>query len=132
MKQQSTATPIEAERALYWNTLISEWEKSELTKAQFCRLKKLTHSTFYGWYKKLRGQTTDTRATPCQKRGKLSSSASAGAAFIPINVKRSTSDPTEQVEHASFKITLPNGIYIELENAPKISLIDCVRALQEV
>ena len=132
MNEQNTKTATEAERVAYWSKVISDWERSGLTKYAFCRINKLNSSGLYAWHKKLKQPDVSQQAAVLKKKATSKPSDSKKPSFIPINVKESPSDPTEQIEHSSFKITLPNGINIQLENATKISLIDCVRALREI
>lgn len=43
------------ERARYWQRLVTQWQKSGLSQADFCRRRRLKPVTFGWWKRKLRG-----------------------------------------------------------------------------
>jgi hypothetical protein len=43
------------EKAKYWLKTFEAWKKSELSKSKYCKLNKISDSTFYHWLKYLQG-----------------------------------------------------------------------------
>jgi hypothetical protein len=83
--------------------IINEWEQSEMTKAVFCRLRKIPKSTFYYWHKKYKKQKKDT-TNP----------------FIPVKIKEDTK-PSPQA--SGMTISYPNGVQVTLESQANIRYV---------
>jgi len=56
------------DRATYWRKHVSNWSKSGLTQAEYCRGQKLSTSTFYGWKGQLLGRTKNLKKSSGKKR----------------------------------------------------------------
>ena len=59
MENQNTLKTRYSNRLPHWDAIISEWERSDLTKFKFCKENKITPSGFYLWHKKLRGESSN-------------------------------------------------------------------------
>lgn len=46
------------EKAKYWFSVFADWEKSKLSKNHYCKLNKVSISTFYYWCNYLQGKST--------------------------------------------------------------------------
>ncbi len=56
------------DRATYWQKQVSNWSKSGLSQAEYCRREKLSASTFYSWKGQLLGRTKNHKKTSGKKR----------------------------------------------------------------
>ena len=63
-----------SDRARYWQQLVSAWEKSGLSQAEFCRRRRIKAVTFGWWKRKLRG--------PRKKRGRRVNHARSKAVVV--------------------------------------------------
>ena len=135
MGNQTTKAKISAERRMYWSSVISEWEKSNLTKHNFCILKKITPSVFYLWYKRIRNpgnrKPNSKQKKETAKSAKTALQSPKAAHFIPLDLKSAQLKHT-QAKSSCFSVRLPNGIEIKIENPSAMSLVDCVKALKEI
>jgi hypothetical protein len=51
MEQKAKVTL--SDKKIYWQNVLTEWELSGLSQAAFCRQRKITHSNFFMWRKRL-------------------------------------------------------------------------------
>jgi hypothetical protein len=83
--------------------IINEWEQSGITKADFCRSRKIPKSTFYYWHKKYKEQKEDT-PNP----------------FIRVKIKEDTK-PSPQA--CGMTISYPNGVRVTLDGQANIQYV---------
>ena len=57
-------TRTETSRAAYWQKHISQWSKSSLTQAEYCRRNKLSAAAFHWWKGELRRKAKAEKKPP--------------------------------------------------------------------
>lgn len=102
------------EKAKYWFSIITDWEKSKLTKARYCELNKINASTFYYWFHYLQGQSTHPHSggkSQLKNRSKERKSK-----FIAVEITKEPPLANKYTEISSgLKIILPGGLLLSLE-----------------
>jgi transposase-like protein len=83
-----------------WQSLISEFNSSDISVEDFCRRKSLSSSTFWKWRRKIEKSCTGAVATE--------------SSFVPL-VPSSTESVPPAVTHSKVRLTLPEGFTIEIE-----------------
>ena len=81
-----------------WTDLLSQFDDSGLTVAQFCERERCSAASFYQWRRKLRGQ---------------SSGRSAGPTFVPIKIADSATASLST--QATVSLDLPGGVRLRIE-----------------
>ena len=132
MVELTTQAHMEAKKRAYWTNIISDWEKSGLTKYRFCKLKNLNSSTLYTWHKKLRSKDSNRDLVAPKQSKRAHATASKKPAFIAIEANASKAKLTVKSQASQLIIMLPNGIEIKIANATELSLVDCVKALKAI
>ena len=61
-------TKKKTSRAAYWQKHISQWSKSGLTQAEYCRRNKLSAAAFHWWKRHLRGKVKAQDKPSANKR----------------------------------------------------------------
>lgn len=84
-----------------WLNFLEQWNKSGLSKADFCKLKKITLSTFYYYAKRHRDLPS--------KSASLTPSVPKQSLFIPVASKK------------EFKIKINDSVSLAFEAAPDAS-----------
>ncbi len=106
------------DRAKYWQRVVSAWEKSGLTQAEFCRRRDVKAVTF-GWWKRKLTETTGRNGRHCGNhsaaRGQCGRSdfveVSLPGGLLPGGSVRSVPSGTSS---PSYEIVLPGGPVIRL------------------
>ncbi len=107
-----------SDRAKHWQRLVSAWEKSELSQAEFCQRRGVKAVNFGWWKRKLDGATGRRR----QRRGRDSAAGRrrGPAGFVEVALPRGVL-PTDSVPPISsctsppgYEIVLPDGSLIRL------------------
>jgi hypothetical protein len=118
------------ERVEYWKGLISEWEKSALTKFEFCKRKKITHSGFYLWYKRLRSISFKNEKQVNHKKHNPKNKISIGKEFIPVKIASLKKNSCFDTPNLRFE--LPNGIKIMISDFKGADFLNYVKLLKEI
>lgn len=106
-----------SERAAYWQRLLTEWERSGLSQAEFCRRRGLKAVNLAWWKRRLRaadgaaGGRRERRAGRAVRSGFVEVAVSRGSASVsalraPSSVP--TSDRYELVLPGSVELRLPD------------------------
>jgi hypothetical protein len=61
-------------RAAYWRKHISQWSKSGLTQAEYCRLNEVSAAAFQWWKGQLRRKSNAQKAIPAKRQRRNGSS----------------------------------------------------------
>ena len=89
-----------------WYKLVEDWEKSGLSKAEFCAQIKLCRSQFYYWQKKraqeLTLKSTDIEAQPFDQL------------FTPIDLSKLPAKELNTSNKSAIEICLPHGIVLKI------------------
>ena len=99
------------ERAAHWQKQISQWQKSGLSGAQFCKQHELDLSQFYYWSKK----HSRKRFGPEQDANAMTGFATVVATDAPAYSE-------------GLRFTLPNGCTIEGITRDNVSLVGVMLA----
>ena len=107
-----------SDRAKHWQRLVSAWEKSELSQAEFCRRRGIQAVNFGWWKSKLNG------ATGRRKQGRRRDSAAGRrrgrAGFVEVALPRGVLPAGSAIpissctSPAGYEIVLPDGSLIRL------------------
>ena len=81
-----------------WTDLLSQFDQSGLTVAEFCKRERCSAASFYPWRRKLRGQK---------------SGGSGGPTFVPIKIADATTPSVSP--QASVSLDLPGGVRLRIE-----------------
>jgi hypothetical protein len=101
-------------RAKYWERMLSAWEKSGLSQAEFCRRRDVKAVTFAWWKRQLRGNT---------KKGRRQGGARnphRRADFVEVTLPKTMPDvgsgamPMLGGRSSGYEITLSRGRVIRL------------------
>ncbi len=96
-----------SERAAYWRQVLTEWERSDLSQAEFCRRRGLAAVTFAWWKRRLRqlsegGGALRSPAGYVERGGRTN--------FVELAL------PGRQAPSGGFayELALPGGAYLHL------------------
>ncbi len=117
-----------SDRAAYWRRMVTGWERSGLTQAEFCRRRDLTYVTFASWKRKFcgastqrrgsrrsRGGTGDEPATPTFVEVALSGDAWAKRCEPSTQaIAGSRTSVVASAPGACCEVALPSGVLIRL------------------
>ena len=81
-----------------WTDLLSQFDQSGLTVAEFCKRERCSAASFYQWRRKLRGQ----------KSGQW-----AGPTFVPIKIADAAGPSLSP--QATVSLNLPGGVRLRIE-----------------
>lgn len=111
------------DRAKYWQRMLTTWEASGLTQAEFCRRRGLKAVTFAWWKRQLVGPTgRGGRGGRGRRAGRKACSVQSKSSFIEVSLPGgeatgqsmqgagSGADPSE----AGYEVALPCGTSIRL------------------
>jgi len=82
------------ERRRYWRDVVARQRRSGLPVAAFCRRHKVSPAAFYGWRRRLAGET---------------SGKSREVSFVPLPL-----DQAVPPRAAEFSLQLPNGVQVTI------------------
>lgn len=112
------------ERAAYWQQVLERWQKSGLTKEQFCRQEDISVKRLYYWRRRI------------EQRKKLVSrpkvcSLSRQRAFVPITVVDRSGTASNSKIVGGITIQLRSGDVVQLSDAVEADvLVKVIRALE--
>lgn len=106
------------DRAKHWQRMLTAWEGSGLTQAEFCRRRGLKAVTFAWWKRHLRGP--GDRGARCNRRGRKAGPASSSkppfvevafpeGAVLPVRAEGAVGK-----SEAAYVVALPCGTSIQL------------------
>jgi hypothetical protein len=89
-----------------WYKLVEDWEKSGLSKAEFCTQINLCRSQFYYWQKK-KSQELTLQSTE-------GVSIQLGQVFSPVDLGNLSIPASNQQPKPFIEISLPHGIILKI------------------
>ena len=105
------------ERWQHWRGVISEYQSSSMTVAEFCRQRKVSEASFYAWRRKMSAASSSADdASPSPPTS------------TPLFVSLPLADSGAEAGH--FEVRLPNGICVGVP--PKFELSVLASLLQAV
>lgn len=103
------STPSSSDLHSFWQRHISDWQRSGVNKARFCREQDLNYHQFIYWLSKLTAQACIDDTAPQRRK------------LLPVTI--------EQRQHsAGLKIMLPNGVTISGITKDSAQLLSTVLA----
>jgi hypothetical protein len=108
------------ERAKYWQRMLTAWEGSGLTQAEFCRRRGLKAVTFAWWKRQLRGPGDRGGRSRRNRRGQKAGPASSSELpFVEVAFPEGTVQPIRAhgsagKYEAAYEVALPCGTSIRL------------------
>ena len=105
-----------SDRAAYWQRLLTEWERSGLSQAEFCRRRRVKAVTFAWWKRRLKGTSAGGR----KRRRPLAKVAPDGGrvGFVELALpdqRVSSGSPHGMPTNSSaYEIVLPGGTLLRL------------------
>ena len=93
-----------SERAAYWRRLLSEWEQSGLSQAEFCRRRGLKAVDLAWWKRRLRGSEGTPRAG-----GRRVTRSARRAAFVELALPADAGRVG-----VGYELVLPSGACLRL------------------
>ncbi len=87
----STTKPRDPRKEQFWRRVVQDWRASGLSVRQFCRLRKLSEQSLYGWRRTLQSRDGEARPTP----------------FIPVRIVPEAVTPA--AADAGLELLLGNG-----------------------
>jgi len=107
------------DRANYWNRMMTAWERSGLTQAEFCRRRGLKAVTFSWWKRQLaRSDAGGGRGRDGRRR--LRPQPREASSFVEVALPgemalaASRSDAAGTMSNAVYEVALPDGTSIRL------------------
>lgn len=107
-----------SDRATHWQRLLTDWERSGLSQAEFCRRRRLKAVTFGWWKRRLMGTSAGRR-----KRGRRPAEVTRDdgrLAFVELawpGQRISSGSPRGMPANSSagiYEIVLPGGVLLRL------------------
>jgi hypothetical protein len=104
-----------SERAAYWQRLLTQWERSGLSQAEFCRQRGIKAVNLAWWRRRLRatdgaaGRPRERRASRAVRRGFVEVALSRGSASVSA-LRVPSSVPTSD----RYELVLPGGVGLRL------------------
>jgi hypothetical protein len=90
----------ESERARYWSDLVSAWEQSGLSQAEFCRRRGINGGTFVWWKRQLQprsGPATEHSATSDAPKRRGRPPKAGSARFVEVRLTGAATTSTYEV-----------------------------------
>jgi hypothetical protein len=106
MSIKSKLNPSRQSTTSYWQDVINDFEKSGLPISKYCRIHKISTSSFYGWRKILSGSKQNEPVIP---------------SFIPIDINGGRN--AEISKQSSLEIHLTSGIKLIVPQGFSIELL---------
>jgi len=103
-----------SERAKYWQGLVTAWEQSELTQAEFCRRQGVKAESFAWWKRRLVGMKA---RIPESIRGPVTAGDQAErATFVEVGLSGRRLVPGVEgvLPVPGYEVVLPGGVLIRV------------------
>ncbi len=116
------------EKAKYWLKTFEAWKKSELSKSKYCKLNKISDSTFYHWLKYLQGNAAVPYSINKKTQNKNNKSR-----FIAVDVSKEPSSKiaNHNILGAGLSVTFSKGLSLKLEkDFDPATLLKVVKVLE--
>lgn len=107
---------ISSQKKSYWQQLLNSWSKSGMTIANFCKEKKIAHSGFYSWKKRL---SFDAQRLPTSRKTRQTAQN-----FIPIEI--TPNKPPVQGDRKPIQIDFQDGTQLHLDNHCELSIVQSI------
>ncbi len=104
-----------SDRAAYWQRLLTDWEQSGLSQAEFCRRRRVKAVTFAWWKRRLKG--TQGRESKRQTRRP---SRAEHAGFVEVALPREPS--SADALHPAAMLSLPERYELVLQGGARLHL----------
>jgi transposase len=92
----STTKQRDPRKEQFWRKVVQDWRASGLSVCQFCRLRKLSEQSFYGWRRTLQLRDAEAPSTP----------------FIPVRIVPEAVMPT--AANTGLELLLVNGRRLQI------------------
>lgn len=107
------------DRAKYWRRMLTAWEGSGLTQAEFCRRRGLKAVTFAWWKRQLVGPSDRGGRSRGNQRGQKAGASSNKPSFVEVAFSESAGQPviahrTAGKSDSGYEVALPCGMSIRL------------------
>jgi hypothetical protein len=96
-------TKKKTSRAAYWQEHISQWSKSGLTQAEYCRQNNLSAAAFHWWKREFRRKFNAQKAIPAKRQQRNSSSTAMQ--FVEVHSVR----PAHSGRGETYEVVLSRG-----------------------
>lgn len=111
-----------SESIVKWKHEVAKWSSSGLSQHEYCRQMNIPHSTFHGWYSKLK--KIEVEALPAISKDFIK---------MKFNDEQLSSDKSLMVGSSGINVSIGRGISISLRKGFEvIELQRTVKALLEV
>lgn len=107
------------DRAKYWQRMLSAWEASGMTQAEFCRRRGLKAVTFAWWKRRLRGPSEQGGRGRRSGGGRKATVGPGEASFVEVALPTLARRPALGADAtgfgaAGYEVALPCGASIRL------------------
>ena len=108
------------DRAKYWQRMLTAWEGSGLTQAEFCRRRELKAVTFAWWKRQLRGPSERDGGSRRNRRGrKAGPGSSSKPSFVEVAFSERAARPVSATgatgkSEVGYEVALACGTSIRL------------------
>jgi hypothetical protein len=99
-----------SERAVYWRRMLSEWERSGLSQAEFCRRRGIKAVTLAWWRRRLR-EDAGGGVWKRQVRGGRRSMIGGRGGFVEVALPRGVDGAPAS---GGYELLLPGGVGLRL------------------